>query len=248
MLARAQLAGRAAGECPRRPLASREPVGGRSPLRPLGVPPEAAPPAGPRPGGGRRAAAGGGSGPRRAGPGAAPPRFRRRPRGGGRLPPHRPPRRGHRHLRLLAPSRPRAAGRSPRRARPAREPSWRWSRPFSSWPRAAAAGLASRRKVVYRYEDLAPHVRRIVERERVKAEIDAANRIQAALLPPQRPSAPRRDRRVALRRGDGDRRRLLRLPPAPRRPPGPRLRRRRRARPDERHRHGDGEGRAPRPG
>jgi sigma-B regulation protein RsbU (phosphoserine phosphatase) len=37
--------------------------------------------------------------------------------------------------------------------------------------------------VVYSYEDLAPHVKRIVERERVKAEIDAANRIQAALLP-----------------------------------------------------------------
>jgi hypothetical protein len=47
----------------------------------------------------------------------------------------------------------------------------------------AAAALMSRREVVYRYEDLAPHVKRIVERERVKAEIDAANRIQAALLP-----------------------------------------------------------------
>jgi serine phosphatase RsbU (regulator of sigma subunit) len=45
------------------------------------------------------------------------------------------------------------------------------------------AALLTRREVVYRYEDLAPHVRRIVERERVKAEIDAANRIQAALLP-----------------------------------------------------------------
>lgn len=45
------------------------------------------------------------------------------------------------------------------------------------------AGLFTRREVVYSYEDLAPHVRRIVERERVKAEIDAANRIQAALLP-----------------------------------------------------------------
>jgi sigma-B regulation protein RsbU (phosphoserine phosphatase) len=45
------------------------------------------------------------------------------------------------------------------------------------------AGLLTRREVVYSYEDLAPHVKRIVERERVKAEIDAANRIQAALLP-----------------------------------------------------------------
>lgn len=47
----------------------------------------------------------------------------------------------------------------------------------------AAAGLATRRRLTYSYEDLAPHVRRIAERERVKAEIDAANRIQAALLP-----------------------------------------------------------------
>ena len=44
------------------------------------------------------------------------------------------------------------------------------------------------REVVYKYEDLAPHVKRIVERERVKAEIDAANRIQAALLPLDPPS------------------------------------------------------------
>jgi serine/threonine protein phosphatase PrpC len=43
--------------------------------------------------------------------------------------------------------------------------------------------LLTRREVVYSHEDLAPHVRRIIERERVKAEIDAANRIQAALLP-----------------------------------------------------------------
>jgi len=47
----------------------------------------------------------------------------------------------------------------------------------------AFAALLTRREVVYTYEDLAPHVKRIVERERVKAEIDAANRIQAALLP-----------------------------------------------------------------
>lgn len=52
----------------------------------------------------------------------------------------------------------------------------------------AIAGLLTRREVVYSYEDLAPHVKRIVERERVKAEIDAANRIQAALLPLDTPS------------------------------------------------------------
>src|SRR5262249_7853792 len=49
------------------------------------------------------------------------------------------------------------------------------------------AALMTNREVVYKYEDLAPHVRRIVERERVKAEIDAANRIQAALLPFEAP-------------------------------------------------------------
>jgi serine phosphatase RsbU (regulator of sigma subunit) len=52
----------------------------------------------------------------------------------------------------------------------------------------AIAALMTRREVVYSYEDLAPHVRRIVERERVKAEIDAANRIQAALLPLEAPT------------------------------------------------------------
>jgi serine phosphatase RsbU (regulator of sigma subunit) len=51
----------------------------------------------------------------------------------------------------------------------------------------SVAALLSRREVVYKYEDLAPHVKRIVERERVKAEIDAANRIQAALLPMEAP-------------------------------------------------------------
>lgn len=49
------------------------------------------------------------------------------------------------------------------------------------------AGLATRRRVDYTYDDLAPHVKRIVERERIKAEIDAANRIQAALLPKDDP-------------------------------------------------------------
>ena len=52
----------------------------------------------------------------------------------------------------------------------------------------AVAGVLTRREVVYSYEDLAPHVKRIVERERVKAEIDAANRIQAALLPLDAPN------------------------------------------------------------
>ena len=52
----------------------------------------------------------------------------------------------------------------------------------------AITGIMTRRDVVYSYEDLAPHVKRIVERERVKAEIDAANRIQAALLPLDAPS------------------------------------------------------------
>lgn len=52
----------------------------------------------------------------------------------------------------------------------------------------AVAALLTRREVVYTYEDLAPHVKRIAERERVKAEIDAANRIQAALLPLDAPS------------------------------------------------------------
>jgi len=47
----------------------------------------------------------------------------------------------------------------------------------------AIAGLSTKREVSYSHEDLAPHVKRIIERERVKAEIDAANRIQAALLP-----------------------------------------------------------------
>lgn len=47
--------------------------------------------------------------------------------------------------------------------------------------------MMTKREVVYSYEDLAPHVKRIVERERVKAEIDAANRIQAALLPLESP-------------------------------------------------------------
>ncbi|HSP13633.1 MAG TPA: PP2C family protein-serine/threonine phosphatase [Thermoanaerobaculia bacterium] len=52
----------------------------------------------------------------------------------------------------------------------------------------SAIALLTKREVIYTYEDLAPHVKRIVERERVKAEIDAANRIQAALLPLDTPN------------------------------------------------------------
>lgn len=52
----------------------------------------------------------------------------------------------------------------------------------------AIAALLTRREVEYTADDLAPHVRRIIERERVKAEIDAANRIQAALLPLDTPN------------------------------------------------------------
>ena len=51
----------------------------------------------------------------------------------------------------------------------------------------AIGAMLTKREVIYTYEDLAPHVKRIVERERVKAEIDAANRIQAALLPVNAP-------------------------------------------------------------
>ena len=59
--------------------------------------------------------------------------------------------------------------------------------PLAGIAAVSAAGLATRRTIAYSYEDLAPHVKRIVERERIKAEIDAANRIQAALLPSSHP-------------------------------------------------------------
>lgn len=62
------------------------------------------------------------------------------------------------------------------------------SLPLGGIALAATAGLATGRTIAYSYEDLAPHVRRIVERERIKAEIDAANRIQAALLPSTHPN------------------------------------------------------------
>jgi hypothetical protein len=52
----------------------------------------------------------------------------------------------------------------------------------------AIPAVLSGREIAYQYEDMAPHVKRIVERERVKAEIDAANRIQAALLPLEAPT------------------------------------------------------------
>jgi MFS family permease len=60
--------------------------------------------------------------------------------------------------------------------------------PFGVLLAYALAAMMTRREVVYTYESLAPHVKRIVERERVKAEIDAANRIQAALLPLDTPN------------------------------------------------------------
>jgi hypothetical protein len=59
--------------------------------------------------------------------------------------------------------------------------------PLGALVAVAGAGLGTKRRVSYGYEDLAPHVKRIVERERIKAEIDAANRIQAALLPSVHP-------------------------------------------------------------
>ncbi len=59
--------------------------------------------------------------------------------------------------------------------------------PFAILVAVGVAGLATRRRVEYAYDDLAPHVKRIMERERIKAEIDAANRIQAALLPKDDP-------------------------------------------------------------
>ncbi len=59
--------------------------------------------------------------------------------------------------------------------------------PLAGLVALGVAGVLTRRKVRYAYEDLAPHVKRIVERERIKAEIDAANRIQGALLPKEDP-------------------------------------------------------------
>jgi hypothetical protein len=69
----------------------------------------------------------------------------------------------------------------------ARGSMWALAIPLVAAAIVAVAGMLTRRQVEYTYEDLAPHVKRIVERERVKAEIDAANRIQAALLPSEEP-------------------------------------------------------------
>ena len=108
----------------------------------------------------------------------------------------------------------------------------------------AIAAMMTKREVVYTYEDLAPHVKRIVERERVKAEIDAANRIQAALLPVDAPevagASVASHYRAATEIG-GDY--FDFLPHADRRDRH-RVRRRLRPRPDQRHRHGHGQVRA----
>jgi hypothetical protein len=48
--------------------------------------------------------------------------------------------------------------------------------------------LSSRREFVYRYEDVAPHVRRIAERERQRVELETARRIQSSILPELPPS------------------------------------------------------------
>ncbi len=45
------------------------------------------------------------------------------------------------------------------------------------------AYIASRREIVYRYEDVPPHVRRIAERERQRVELETARRIQSSILP-----------------------------------------------------------------
>ena len=43
--------------------------------------------------------------------------------------------------------------------------------------------LGSDRELVYRYEDVPPHVRRIAERERQRVELETARRIQSSILP-----------------------------------------------------------------
>jgi hypothetical protein len=43
--------------------------------------------------------------------------------------------------------------------------------------------LAGDRELVYRYEDIPPHVRRIAERERQRVELETARRIQSSILP-----------------------------------------------------------------
>ena len=48
---------------------------------------------------------------------------------------------------------------------------------------ASFRALGSGREFVYRYEDIAPHVRRIAERERQRVELETARRIQSSILP-----------------------------------------------------------------
>ena len=48
---------------------------------------------------------------------------------------------------------------------------------------ASLRSLGSGREFVYRYEDIAPHVRRIAERERQRVELETARRIQSSILP-----------------------------------------------------------------
>lgn len=43
--------------------------------------------------------------------------------------------------------------------------------------------LASEKELVYRYDDVPPHVRRIAERERQRVELETARRIQSSILP-----------------------------------------------------------------
>jgi hypothetical protein len=48
---------------------------------------------------------------------------------------------------------------------------------------AGVRSLRSQREFVYRYEDVAPHVRRIADRERQRVELETARRIQSSILP-----------------------------------------------------------------
>lgn len=48
--------------------------------------------------------------------------------------------------------------------------------------------LAGGEELVYRYEDVPPHVRRIAERERQRVELETARRIQSSILPELPPS------------------------------------------------------------
>jgi serine phosphatase RsbU (regulator of sigma subunit) len=48
---------------------------------------------------------------------------------------------------------------------------------------ASFKALGGGREFVYRYEDIAPHVRRIAERERQRVELETARRIQSSILP-----------------------------------------------------------------